>query len=64
MGRRSLKLNPVPYLLEIAGTTNIGSVVTLSGNPQNILVGSFSGISYGTVAQALAPVGLSDSDYR
>lgn len=39
---RSLKLNPVPYLLAIAGATNIGSVATLSGNPQNILVGSFS----------------------
>ncbi len=35
-----LGLNPVPYLLAIAGATNIGSVATLSGNPQNILVGS------------------------
>jgi Na+/H+ antiporter NhaD/arsenite permease-like protein len=53
---RSLKLNPVPYLLAIAGATNIGSVATLSGNPQNILVGSFSGISYSTFAQALLPI--------
>jgi Na+/H+ antiporter NhaD/arsenite permease-like protein len=41
-----LKLNPIPYLLAIAGATNIGSLATLNGNPQNILIGSFSGISY------------------
>lgn len=55
---RSLKLNPVPYLLAIAGATNIGSLATLSGNPQNILVGSFSGIGYLTFTQALAPVAV------
>jgi Na+/H+ antiporter NhaD/arsenite permease-like protein len=31
----SLGLNPIPYLLAIVGATNIGSVTTLSGNPQN-----------------------------
>ncbi len=55
---RSLKLNPVPYLLAIAGATNTGSVATLSGNPQNILVGSFSGIPYNEFALALAPVAI------
>lgn len=55
---RSLKLNPVPYLLAIAGATNIGSVAMLSGNPQNILVGSFSGIGYAAFAQALMPVAI------
>ncbi len=50
-----LKLNPIPYLLAIAAATNIGSLATLSGNPQNILVGSFSGISYGAFLQALGP---------
>ena len=43
---RSLNLNPIPYLLALAGATNCGSVATLSGNPQNLLIGSFSGISY------------------
>ena len=43
---RSLSLNPIPYLLALAGGTNLGSVATVSGNPQNILVGHFSGISY------------------
>ncbi|WP_434220694.1 anion transporter, partial [Limnospira platensis] len=55
---RSLKLNPVPYLLAIAASTNIGSLATLSGNPQNILVGSFSGISYLQFAQTLTPVAI------
>lgn len=55
---QTLGLNPIPYLLAIAGATNIGSVATLSGNPQNILIGSFSGISYLDFLRALAPVAL------
>ncbi len=55
---RSLGLNPIPYLLAIAGATNIGSLATVSGNPQNILVGSFSGISYLAFAEALTPVAI------
>lgn len=48
-----LGLNPIPYLLAIAGATNIGSLATINGNPQNILIGSFSGISYVEFTQAL-----------
>ncbi|MBC7968941.1 MAG: anion transporter [Verrucomicrobia bacterium] len=54
----ALKLNPIPYLLALAGATNTGSVATLSGNPQNILIGSFSGISYVEFAKALAPLAI------
>jgi Na+/H+ antiporter NhaD/arsenite permease-like protein len=54
----SLNLNPIPYLLALAGATNIGSVATLSGNPQNILIGSFSGISYLDFAKALTPLAV------
>ena len=53
---QALGLNPIPYLLALAGATNIGSVATLSGNPQNILIASFSSISYLAFAQALVPV--------
>jgi Na+/H+ antiporter NhaD/arsenite permease-like protein len=53
---QALNLKPIPYLLAIAGATNIGSVATLSGNPQNILIGSFSGIGYLDFFTALAPV--------
>ncbi|AFZ22623.1 Na+/H+ antiporter NhaD-like permease [Cylindrospermum stagnale PCC 7417] len=55
---RSFKLNPIPYLLAVAGATNVGSVATLSGNPQNILIGSFSGIPYLDFLRVLAPVAL------
>lgn len=55
---RSLGLNPIPYLLALAGATNLGSVATISGNPQNLVIGSFSGISYLAFAKALTPVAL------
>jgi Na+/H+ antiporter NhaD/arsenite permease-like protein len=52
----ALRRNPVPYLLAVAMASNIGSVATLTGNPQNMLIGSFSGISYNAFARALAPI--------
>jgi Na+/H+ antiporter NhaD/arsenite permease-like protein len=51
-----LKRDPVPYLLAVAMASNIGSVATITGNPQNIIIGSLSGIPYTTFATALAPV--------
>ena len=54
----ALRRNPVPYLLAVAMASNIGSVATITGNPQNMLIGSFSGIPYATFAGALAPVAL------
>jgi Na+/H+ antiporter NhaD/arsenite permease-like protein len=53
-----LKRNPVPYLLATATASNIGSVATITGNPQNIMIGSFSRIPYGSFAAALAPVAV------
>lgn len=49
-------LNPVPLLIALATSANIGSVMTLVGNPQNMLVGSFSGISFLSFFCVLAPV--------
>lgn len=54
----SLQLNPVPYLLALAAATNLGSVATISGNPQNILIGSFSGINYLNFARSLTPIAV------
>jgi Na+/H+ antiporter NhaD/arsenite permease-like protein len=51
-----LRRNPVPYLLGIAMGANIGSVATITGNPQNMMIGSFSGIGYRDFAAALSPV--------
>lgn len=50
--------NPVPYLLAIALASNIGSAATITGNPQNIMIGSFSAIPYGNFLATLAPVSL------
>ncbi|MDA8441779.1 MAG: SLC13 family permease [Peptococcaceae bacterium] len=55
------KISPVPYLLGVALAANFGSVATLIGNPQNILIGSISHISftwYLSVALPLAALGL------
>ena len=51
-----MRRNPVPYLLAVAMASNIGSTATITGNPQNIMIGSFSRIPYSTFAAALAPV--------
>jgi Na+/H+ antiporter NhaD/arsenite permease-like protein len=53
-----LRRNPIPYLLAVAMASNIGSVATVTGNPQNMLIASFSGISNRTFAAALSPIAL------
>jgi Na+/H+ antiporter NhaD/arsenite permease-like protein len=53
---RRLDRNPIPYLLAVAMSANIGSVATITGNPQNMMIGSFSGIGYRAFAAALAPI--------
>jgi Na+/H+ antiporter NhaD/arsenite permease-like protein len=51
-----LRRNPVPYLLTVAMASNIGSTATITGNPQNMIIGSLSHIPYGTFAAALSPI--------
>ena len=55
---RRLGLPPVPYLIALATAANVGSVATLTGNPQNMLVGSFSAIPYRAFLIREMPVGL------
>ena len=54
----ALGRQPVPYLLAVAMASNVGSTATITGNPQNIMIGSFSHIPYTKFALALAPVAL------
>ncbi len=54
----ALKRKPVPYLLAVAMASNVGSTATITGNPQNIMIGSFSHIPYGNFALALGPVAI------
>jgi Na+/H+ antiporter NhaD/arsenite permease-like protein len=53
MGRK-----PMPYLLAVAMASNVGSTATITGNPQNIMIGSFSHIPYTKFAMALGPIAL------
>ncbi len=54
----ALKRNPLPYLMALSASANIGSVATITGNPQDMIIGSISGISYIRFAASLAPVAL------
>jgi Na+/H+ antiporter NhaD/arsenite permease-like protein len=55
---RRMGLKPLPYLLAVATSANIGSVATITGNPQNMLIGSFSGLAYSYFLWRLGPVAL------
>jgi Na+/H+ antiporter NhaD/arsenite permease-like protein len=53
-----LKRQPVPYLLAVAMASNAGSVATITGNPQNIIIGAISHLTYLQFISALAPVAI------
>ena len=55
---RSLRRDPIPYLLAVAMASNVGSTATITGNPQNMIVGAVSRIPYIEFAAALAPVAV------
>jgi Na+/H+ antiporter NhaD/arsenite permease-like protein len=55
---RILEIDAAPLLLALATGSNIGSVATITGNPQNMIVAGFAGIGYGAFAIRLAPVAL------
>ena len=42
-----LRVRPTPYLIGLAMGSNAGSVLSVTGNPQNMLVGIWSGASFG-----------------
>ncbi|WP_110953718.1 ArsB/NhaD family transporter [Anaerosinus massiliensis] len=52
---------PIPHLLGLAMASNVGSALTFLGNPQNILIGSLSKLSFFTylkTASLISVVGL------
>jgi Na+/H+ antiporter NhaD/arsenite permease-like protein len=55
---KRMRLAPLPHLLAVATASNIGSVASITGNPQNILIGSYSGISYRSFLAHLGPVAM------
>ncbi len=48
----------LPYLLALAMSANLGSVATLVGNPQNMIIGSLSGLRFLDFTASLLPVAL------
>lgn len=55
---RSAKLNPLPFLIAEILASNTGSAMSITGNPQNMLIGLASGISYGRFLLLLLPVSV------
>jgi Na+/H+ antiporter NhaD/arsenite permease-like protein len=51
-----LGVKPMPYLLALATSSNVGSVMTVTGNPQNMLIAGSSKIHYLAFLGALFPV--------
>ena len=52
------KLPLLPYLLALAMSANLGSVATLVGNPQNMIIGHLSKIPFLRFSAALLPVAV------
>lgn len=55
---RRLGYKPVPHLIGLATAANIGSSGTITGNPQNMFIGSHSHISYLHFAIHLMPIAM------
>lgn len=55
---RASGLNPLPYLMAEILSANVGSAMTITGNPQNMLIGINSNISYARFMVHLLPVSL------
>lgn len=51
-------LPPGPFLVALATSANLGSALTLVGNPQNMLVGTMSGLPFATFTGAVLPAVL------
>jgi Na+/H+ antiporter NhaD/arsenite permease-like protein len=55
---RRMRVASLPFLLAVATASNIGSVATITGNPQNMLIGSFSRIGYRDFLLHLGPIAV------
>lgn len=55
---RKLRYDPIPHLLGLATASNIGSTGAITGNPQNMIIGIQSRISYFRFSTKLFPIAL------
>lgn len=49
---------PIPYLIALVTAANIGSAATITGNPQNMIIGVASGIPFARFTALLGPAAL------
>lgn len=54
----ALNINPLHLLIPLVLASNIGGTATLIGDPPNILIGSYAGLSFVKFVEALAPLCL------
>jgi len=54
----ALNINPLYLLIPLVLASNIGGTATLIGDPPNILIGSYAGLSFIQFVEALAPICL------
>jgi Na+/H+ antiporter NhaD/arsenite permease-like protein len=55
---RDAALPPLPFLLALASAANIGGVVSLAGNPQNMIIGTSGHLAFGRYFFRMLPVGI------
>jgi len=53
---KRLGVSPMPYLVAVILSSNIGGTATLIGDPPNIMIGSAAGLGFGAFLANLAPV--------
>lgn len=53
-----LRRNPIPYLIALATSANIGSAATIVGNPQNMIIGIQSGIPFSQFMFYMFPISI------
>ena len=55
---RKSSLDPMPFLLGEIFSSNAGSLMCITGNPQNMIIGIASGISYGGFMVYMLPIAV------
>ncbi|MDP1994291.1 MAG: SLC13 family permease, partial [Ignavibacteria bacterium] len=55
---KGTKRHPLPYLIAEIMASNSGSALTITGNPQNILIGIQSGFAFGQFMLYMFPIAI------
>jgi Na+/H+ antiporter NhaD/arsenite permease-like protein len=55
---RNSRLNPIPYLMAEILSSNVGSAMTMTGNPQNMIIGINANLSYASFMLHIFPISI------